>query len=233
MGTTWTYLEDHLQEPRERIDNLLSDTLRAGEPVGPEELYLYYKKVCQFLDTEEGESNINNLITMDQLDMLLCTLPSEETFQVGAMGWREASRGYTLHVLRLLLAARSRPESTGQVVERGRGRSPSHGLALRLPKMVGTLRTGGYLWKLPHAGGVPNVRGHDTGREAVSDPEEKAVPVLPSTPGHKAVPLTLPTGLPHQRMHEDASQNAAQGSATRGGQTCRARDGTRRRRPPP
>jgi hypothetical protein len=83
LGTTWTYLEDHLREQRERIDNLLSDTLRAGEPVGPEELYLYYKKVCQFLDTEEGESNVNDLITMDQLDMLLCTLPSEETFRWG------------------------------------------------------------------------------------------------------------------------------------------------------
>jgi hypothetical protein len=71
LGTTWTYLEDHLREQRERIDNLLSDTLRAGEPVGPEELYLYYKKVCQFLDTEECESNVNDLITMDQLDMLL------------------------------------------------------------------------------------------------------------------------------------------------------------------
>jgi hypothetical protein len=49
-------------------------------------LYLYYKKVCQFLDTEEGESNVNNLITMDQLDMLLCTLPSEETFRWGRWG---------------------------------------------------------------------------------------------------------------------------------------------------
>ncbi len=55
MGTTWTYLEDHLREQRERIDNLLSDTLRAGEPVGPEELYLYYRKVCQFLDTSVGQ----------------------------------------------------------------------------------------------------------------------------------------------------------------------------------
>ncbi len=41
LGTTWTYLEDHLREQRERIDNLLSDTLRAREPVGPEALYLY------------------------------------------------------------------------------------------------------------------------------------------------------------------------------------------------
>jgi hypothetical protein len=64
-------------EQRERIDNLLSDTLRAGEPVGPEALFLYYRKVCQFLNTEEGESTVSNLITMDQLDMLLCTLPSE------------------------------------------------------------------------------------------------------------------------------------------------------------
>jgi hypothetical protein len=81
LGTTWTYIEDHLREQRERIDNLLSDTLRAGEPVGPEALYLYYRKVCQFLDTKEGESTVSCLITMDQLDMLLCTLPSEETFR--------------------------------------------------------------------------------------------------------------------------------------------------------
>ena len=61
LGTTWTYLEDHLREQRERIDNLLSDTLRAGKSVGPEALFLYYRKVCQFLDTEEGESTVNNL----------------------------------------------------------------------------------------------------------------------------------------------------------------------------
>ena len=81
LGTTWTYLEDHLREQRERIDNLLSDTLRTGELASPEDLYLYYRKVCQFLDTEEGESKVDNLITEDQLDMLLCMLPSEETFK--------------------------------------------------------------------------------------------------------------------------------------------------------
>ncbi len=86
LGTTWTYLEDHLREQRERIDNLLSDTLRAGEPVGLEALYLYCRKVCQFLDTKEGESTVSCLITMDQSDMLLCTLPSEETFRWGRWG---------------------------------------------------------------------------------------------------------------------------------------------------
>jgi hypothetical protein len=30
LGTTWTYLEDHLREQRERIDHLLSDILRGG-----------------------------------------------------------------------------------------------------------------------------------------------------------------------------------------------------------
>jgi hypothetical protein len=89
LGTTWTYLEDHLREQRERIDNLLSDTLKAGEPIGPEELYLYYRKVCQFLDTKEGESTVSCLVTMDQLDMLLCTLPSEETFEWGRRGDRK------------------------------------------------------------------------------------------------------------------------------------------------
>jgi hypothetical protein len=83
LGTTWTYLEDHLREQREKIDHLLSDTLRAGEPVGPEELYLYYRKVFQFLDTKEGESTVSCHVTMDQLDMLLCTLPAEETFEWG------------------------------------------------------------------------------------------------------------------------------------------------------
>jgi hypothetical protein len=29
LGTTWTYLEDHLREQRERIDSILSDTLWA------------------------------------------------------------------------------------------------------------------------------------------------------------------------------------------------------------
>jgi hypothetical protein len=86
LGTTWTYLEDHLREQREKIDHLLSDTLRAGEPVGPEELYRYYKKVCQLLDTKEGESTVNCHVTMDQLDMLLYTLPAEETFSSGDAG---------------------------------------------------------------------------------------------------------------------------------------------------
>jgi len=84
LGTTWTYLEDHLREQRERIDSLLSDTLRTGELVSPEELYLYYRKVCQFLDMEEGERKVNDLITEDQLDMLLCMLPFEE-----AVKWRQ------------------------------------------------------------------------------------------------------------------------------------------------
>jgi hypothetical protein len=88
LGTTWTYLEDHLREQREKIDHLLSDTLRAGEPVGPEELYRYYRKVCQFLDTKEGESTVSCHVTMDQLDMLLCTLPAEETFTWGRRGDR-------------------------------------------------------------------------------------------------------------------------------------------------
>ncbi len=88
LGATWTYLEDHLREQREKIDHHLSDTLRAGEPVGPEELYRYYKKVCQFLDTKEGEGTVSCHVTMDQLDMLLCTLPAEETFEWGRRGDR-------------------------------------------------------------------------------------------------------------------------------------------------
>ncbi len=88
LGTTWTYLEDHLREQRERIDSLLSETLKTEEPVGTEELYRYYGKVCQFLDTEEGRGTVSNHVTMDQLDMLLCMLPSEETFAWGRRGGR-------------------------------------------------------------------------------------------------------------------------------------------------
>ena len=84
LGTTWTYLEDHLREQRERIDSLLSDTLRTGELISPEDLYLYYRKVCQFLNMDEGERKVNDLITEDQLDMLLCMLPFEE-----AVKWKQ------------------------------------------------------------------------------------------------------------------------------------------------
>jgi hypothetical protein len=49
---------------------------------------------------------------------------------------------------------------------------------------------------------MPNVRGHDAGRKAICDPEEAAVPVLPSAPRHAA------------------PQDVAQGSVARGGQAC-------------
>ncbi len=84
LGTTWTYLEQ-----RERIDRLLSETLKTEEPIGPEELYRYYRKVCQFLDTEEGRSTVSCHVTMDQLDMRLCMLPAEETFAWGRGGDRK------------------------------------------------------------------------------------------------------------------------------------------------
>ncbi len=32
LGTTWTYLEDHLREQRKRIDHLLSSTLKTEHP---------------------------------------------------------------------------------------------------------------------------------------------------------------------------------------------------------
>jgi hypothetical protein len=81
------------------------------------------------------------------------------------------------------------------------------------------MHTGRDLWKLPHAGGVPNVRGHDAGREVVRNPEEAAVPVLPPAPRHAAMPIAFPTGMPYQRMHADAPQDAAQGPVARRGQT--------------
>ncbi len=75
-------------QQRERIDRLLSETLKTEEPVGTEELYRYYRKVCQFLDTTEGRGTVSSHVTMDQLDMLLCMLPSEETFAWGRRGDR-------------------------------------------------------------------------------------------------------------------------------------------------
>jgi hypothetical protein len=61
----------------------LSETLKTEQPVDTEDLYWYYRKVCQFLDTTEGRSIVSSHVTMDQLDMLLCMLPSEETFLWG------------------------------------------------------------------------------------------------------------------------------------------------------
>ncbi len=40
LGTMWTYLEDHLREQRERIDDLLLSTLKTERPVSTEKLYL-------------------------------------------------------------------------------------------------------------------------------------------------------------------------------------------------
>ncbi len=88
LGTTWTYLEDHLREQRERIDDLLLSTLKTERPVGTEKLYLYYRRVCQFLDTPDGRSTVSSHVTMDQLDMLLCMLPAAETFLWGRRGER-------------------------------------------------------------------------------------------------------------------------------------------------
>jgi hypothetical protein len=88
LGTTWTYLEDHFREQRERIDYLLSSTLKTEHPTSAEELYRCYRKVCQFSDTPEGRGTVSSHVTMDQLDMLLCMLPSEETFCWGNQGER-------------------------------------------------------------------------------------------------------------------------------------------------
>jgi hypothetical protein len=86
LGTTWTYLEDHLREQRERIDDLLSSTLKTERPVSTEKLYLYYRRVCLFLDTPEGRSTVSSHVTMDQLDMLLSVLPAAESFLWGRRG---------------------------------------------------------------------------------------------------------------------------------------------------
>ncbi len=86
LGTTWTYLEDHLREQRERIDDLLSSTLKTERPVSTQKLYLYYRRVCQFLDTPEGRSTVSNHVTMDQLDMLISVFPAAESFLWGRRG---------------------------------------------------------------------------------------------------------------------------------------------------
>ncbi len=44
--------------------------------------------MCQFLGTPEGRSTVSNHVTIDQLDMLLCMPPSEETFLWGNQGER-------------------------------------------------------------------------------------------------------------------------------------------------
>jgi hypothetical protein len=79
MEVTWTCLEDHLREQRVRIDNLLSRTLKTAQPVGNDRVFLYYWGVCLFLDTPEGRSTVGDYIILDQLDMLLSLLPTEET----------------------------------------------------------------------------------------------------------------------------------------------------------
>jgi hypothetical protein len=76
--------------------------------------------------------------------------------------------------------------------------------------MAGAMHTGIDLRKLSHARGMPDVRGHDARRKAISDPEEEGVSVLPPAHRHAAMSLTPTAGLPYQRMHADASQDVAQ-----------------------
>jgi hypothetical protein len=84
LGTTWTYLEDQLREQRERVDNLLSSTLKTEHPISDDKVFLYYRKVSHFLDTSEGRGRVSNHVTLDQLDILLSMLPAEETFLWGS-----------------------------------------------------------------------------------------------------------------------------------------------------
>jgi hypothetical protein len=83
LGTTWTYLEDYLCEKMERVDNLLSSTLKTERPVSDDKVFLYYQKVCHFLDTPEGRGTVSDHVTLDHLDILLSMLPAEETFLWG------------------------------------------------------------------------------------------------------------------------------------------------------
>jgi hypothetical protein len=78
--------EDHLQEQRESINDLLSSTLKTERPVSMEKLFLYYRRVCLFLDMLEGRIMVSSHVTMDQLDILLSVLPAAESFLWGRHG---------------------------------------------------------------------------------------------------------------------------------------------------
>ncbi len=80
-----------------RIDDLLSSTLKTERPVSHEKVYLYYWRVCHFLDTPEGRSNMSNHLTMDQLDMLLSMSHAEETFLWGKRGQNVHPEDTILH----------------------------------------------------------------------------------------------------------------------------------------
>ncbi len=84
--------------------------------------------------------------------------------------------------------------------------------------------------KLPHARSVSDVREDESGGKAVCDPEQRVVPFLPQTSRHGPMPLAVPACLPRERLHADASQDAAQGPPERGGQTGRGGRGSARRR---
>ncbi len=156
LGTTWTYLEDHLREQRERIDRLLSETLKTEEPIGPEELYRYYRKVCQFLDTEEGRSTVSCHVTMDQVDMLLSMLPAEETFAWGRRGDRKPPED--VPDMFYDFCSERAEELRAQIMspERIEERPRVTALPYSHP-LVRAMRVGGDLRRTPHAGGVPDV----------------------------------------------------------------------------
>jgi hypothetical protein len=234
----WTYLEDHLREQREKIDHLLSDTLRAGKPAGPEELYRYYKKVYQFLDTKEGESTVSCHVTMDQLDILLCMLPAEETFEWGCRGDRRPLEDLPdlfydfcwecAEELRTQIRSTEEREEEPQVTA----------LPASYPRWLGPCVLG-EICGGHHMPEVCQMFEAMTPEGRLSVIQKKQLcqfcfrhPDTQPCPSH-SLPACPIAGLPNQRMHAEASQNTAQGSDAGGGQTRSARSGAEPGRPRP
>jgi len=101
---------------------------------------------------DEGERKVNDLITEDQLDMLLCMLPFEE-----AVKWKQWRGEEPLEDMSLSL------------------------YDFCWQRAVSILHTGRYMRKLPHARSVSDVREDESGGKAVCDPEQRVVPFLPQT----------------------------------------------------
>jgi hypothetical protein len=192
LGTTWTYLEDHLREQRERINCLLSESLKTEEPVGTEGLYRYYRKVCQFLDTEEGRGTISCHVAIDQLDMLLCMLPSEETFAWGRREDRMPPEDVpdAFHDFCKERAEELRAQILSSRGVEGASRASTHSSSHPHwlgPCVLGEI-CGGY-----H---MPEVRGHDTRGKTGLDSKEAVMPILLQASGCATVSFAVTAGLP-------------------------------------
>jgi len=170
---------------------------------------------------------------MDQLDMLLCTLPSEETFRWGRWGGEKLPEDipFMFYDFCQNRAADLRSQVQSQEGEENEVRImawPSGYPRWLGPCILGDI-CGSY-----HMPEVCRMFEHMSPEGRLSVIQKKRLcQFCLWHPDTEQCPVIFSAGLPHQRMYEDASQDAAQGSLARGGQTCRARDGTACRRPPP